>query len=83
MPDALLDPLLKTLFMLLELRGSPRATQGQTGDAKAIFASAAEEERALGYREPPYYIRPVGETEGAAMLAPGNGRLPQPPSGGL
>jgi tetratricopeptide (TPR) repeat protein len=70
MSDALLDPLLKTLsIMLLELRGSLRAVQGQTGDARALFASAAKEEKALGYREPPNYIRPVGETEGAAMLA--------------
>ena len=70
MPDALLDPLLKTLsIMSLELRGSLLAAQGKTDDAKAFFASAAREEKALGYREPPNYIRPVGETEGAAMLA--------------
>jgi tetratricopeptide (TPR) repeat protein len=72
MPDALLDPLLKTLsIMLLELRGSLRAAQGQTEDAKTLFATAAKEEKALGYREPPYYIRPVAETEGAGMLAAG------------
>ena len=70
MPDALLDPLLKTLsIMSLELRGSLLAAQGKTEDAKALFASAAKEEKALGYREPPNYIRPVGESEGAAMLA--------------
>ena len=70
MPDALVDPLLETLsIMSLELRGSLLAAQGKTEDAKALFASAAREEKALGYREPPNYIRPVGESEGAAMLA--------------
>lgn len=34
-------------------------------------ARAAKDEKALGYREPPIYIRPVGETEGAAMLRAG------------
>ena len=69
MPDALLDPLLSTLsIMSLELRGSIVAAQGNIDDAKAVFARAATEEKALGYREPPIYIRPVGETEGAAML---------------
>jgi predicted Zn-dependent protease len=70
MPDALLDPLLKTLsIMSLELRGAVLAAQGKTEEAKAVFADATKEEKALGYREPPNYIRPVGETEGAAMLA--------------
>ena len=69
MPDALLDPLLSMLsIMSLELRGSVVAGQGNIDDAKALFARAAKEEKALGYREPPIYIRPVGETEGAAML---------------
>ncbi len=69
MPDALLDPLLSTLsIMSLELRGSVAAAQGKFDNAKALFARAATEEKALGYREPPNYIRPVGETEGAAML---------------
>jgi tetratricopeptide (TPR) repeat protein len=70
MPDALLDPLLKTLsIMSLEVRGSLLSAQGKTEDAKALFASAAREQKELGYREPPNYIRPVGEAEGAAMLA--------------
>src|SRR5204862_8325115 len=65
MPDALLDPLIKTLsIMSLELRGSLLAAQGKTEDAKALFTNAAKEQKALGYREPPHYIRPVGETEG-------------------
>jgi tetratricopeptide (TPR) repeat protein len=69
MPDALPDPLLNMLsIMSLELRGSIAAAQGKIDDAKALFARAGTEEKALGYREPPIYIRPVGETEGAAML---------------
>jgi tetratricopeptide (TPR) repeat protein len=72
MPDALLVTVLKTLsIMSFELRGSLLAAQSKTEEAKALFASAAKEEKALGYREPPNYIRPVGETEGAAMLAAG------------
>jgi len=70
MSDALLDPLLKTLaIMSLELRGSLLAAQGKTEEAKARFTSAAKQEKELGYREPPNYVRPVGESEGAAMLA--------------
>lgn len=69
MPDALLDPLMSMLsIMSLELRGSVVAARGSFDNAKALFARAAREENALGYREPPIYIRPVGETEGAAML---------------
>ena len=72
MPDALLGPLMKTLsIMSLELRGSLLAAGNKIEEAKAIFAIAAKQEKALGYREPPNYIRPVGETEGAAMLAAG------------
>ena len=70
MADALLDPVLKTLsIMSLELRGSLLAAQGKIEEAKARFASAAKQEKELGYREPPNYVRPVGESEGAAMLA--------------
>jgi tetratricopeptide (TPR) repeat protein len=72
MPDALLQPLLKSLsVMSLELRASLLAAHGKTGEAKSSFEKAAQEERALGYHEPPSYIRPVGETEGAVMMAVG------------
>ena len=72
MPDALLHTVLSTIsIMSLELRGSLRAAENKIDEAKAIFATAAKEEKALGYREPPNYIRPVGEAEGAAMLAAG------------
>ncbi len=70
LPDALLQPLLDSLsVMSLELRASLLAVEGQTGQAKALFRNAAQREKALGYHEPPTYIRPVGETEGAAMMA--------------
>jgi tetratricopeptide (TPR) repeat protein len=70
MPDALIGPLLGSLnVMSLELRGSLAAARGKIDDARNLFAQAAGKEKDLGYREPPGYIRPVGETEGAAMLA--------------
>ena len=72
MPDAELQPLLGSLsVMSLELRASLLAAQKKTSEAKSLFAKAAQEEKDLGYREPPNYIRPVGETEGAAMMAIG------------
>jgi len=73
LPDALLQPLLSSLsVMSLELRAALLTAQRKTDEAKSLFAKAAQEEKALGYREPPSYIRPVGETEGAAMLAFGD-----------
>lgn len=73
MPDALLEPILKTLsVMSLELQASLMTVQRQTTEAKALFAQAAQEENKLGYREPPAYIRPVGEAEGAALMAVGD-----------
>ena len=41
-------------------------------EARALFGQAAKEEKALGYHEPPTYIRPVGETEGLALPAAGD-----------
>ena len=73
MPDAMPAPLLASLsIMSLELRASILAAQKQIPAAKALFEQAAREEKALGYREPPTYIRPVGETEGLALLAAGD-----------
>ncbi len=70
MPDALPKPLVNNLsIMSLELRAGILAAKKQTEDAKKLFAQAAQEEKDLGYREPPGYIRPVGETEAAALLA--------------
>ncbi|WP_263374277.1 tetratricopeptide repeat protein [Granulicella aggregans] len=73
MPDALPAPMLASLsIMSLELRASILAAQKQLPAAKVIFEQAAHEEKALGYREPPTYIRPVGETEGFALLTAGD-----------
>ncbi len=70
MPDALPDPLVSNLsVMSLELRAGLLLAKKLTDEAKKIYAQAAQEEKALGYREPPAYIRPVGETEAAAFLA--------------
>ncbi len=73
MPDALLEPLLSNLsVMSLELRASLLAAQGQIAEAKSVFSRAERTEKTLGYHEPPNYIRPVGETEAAAMIAIGD-----------
>jgi tetratricopeptide (TPR) repeat protein len=70
MPDALPDPLVDNLsIMSLELRAGLLMEKKLTDDAKKLYAQAAQEEKGLGYREPPAYIRPVGETEAAALLA--------------
>lgn len=69
MPDALPDPLVSHLsIMSLELRAGLLLAKKLNDDAKKLYAQAAQEEKALGYREPPAYIRPVGETEAAALL---------------
>ena len=73
MPDALPAPLLSSLsIMSLELRASILARQKDVVGAKKLFEQASREEKALGYREPPTYIRPVGETEGLSLLAAGD-----------
>jgi hypothetical protein len=73
LPDALLEPLLSTLsVMSLELRASLLMAQKHGTEAKSLFAQASQEEKKLGYREPPTYIRPVAETEAAALMAIGD-----------
>ena len=73
MPDALPAPLLSNLsVMSLELRASILAAQKRLPEATALFDEAAHEEKELGYAEPPRYIRPVGEAEGAAFLTAGD-----------
>jgi tetratricopeptide (TPR) repeat protein len=69
MPDALPQPLVDTFaIMSLELRAAVLVAKKQMEEAKKLFAQATQEERALGYHEPPGYIRPVAETEAAALL---------------
>jgi len=73
MPDAQAGPLLSSLsIMSLELRAAILAEQKRLPEAEALFAQAAQEEKTLGYREPPTYIRPVGEAEGAALMRAGD-----------
>lgn len=70
MPDALPKPLVSNLsIMSLELRAGLLVAEKQIDAAKKLFAQAAKEEKGLGYNEPPRYIRPVGETEAAALMA--------------
>ena len=52
----------------LELHAALLMAQGKSADADAAFAKATDAETALGYREPPYYIRPVSETRGDALM---------------
>jgi tetratricopeptide (TPR) repeat protein len=73
MPDAKPGPLLSNLsVMSLELRATILAAQKRLPEAKKLFDQATGEEKKLGYREPPAYIRPVGETEGAVLLGAGD-----------
>jgi len=70
MPDAMPKPLVSNLsIMSLELRAGLLVAKKQTDEAKKLYAQAAREEKSLGYREPPAFIQPVGETEAAAFMA--------------
>ena len=69
MPDAFAKPLVNNLsIMSLELRAGLLMARKRNEEAKKLYAQAAQEEKALGYREPPAYIRPVAETEAAAFM---------------
>jgi len=69
MPDAMPGPLMSSLSVAsLELRAGVLAVQGKLEEAKKLYATAAKDEKTLGYHEPPLYIRPVGETEAAILL---------------
>ncbi len=69
MPDANAKPLVSNLsIMSLELRAGLLVEKKQIDEAKKLYAQAAREEKELGYREPPAYIRPVSETQAAALL---------------
>jgi tetratricopeptide (TPR) repeat protein len=71
-PDAEGEPLVKMLsIMSLELRGSMLAASGKVPEAEKLFAQASKQEKDLGYREPPFYIRPVAEAEAAALMTAG------------
>ena len=69
MPDAEAGPLMKCLNVAsLELRAGVLVAQGKLDDGKKMYASARAAEKKLGYHEPPFYIRPVGENEAAALI---------------
>ena len=68
-PDALSEPIMKCLnIQSLELQAGVLVAQRKLGRAKKLYAKAEEQEKKLGYHEPPFYIRPVAETEAAALL---------------
>jgi tetratricopeptide (TPR) repeat protein len=52
----------------MELTASVLLAEGRGVESETMFNKAADAERALGYREPPMYIRPVGETRGDALM---------------
>lgn len=67
--DAMAKPLHSYLDLAaMELRAALLLAQGQTRAADAEFDRAEKAERELGYHEPPFYLRPVAETRGDAML---------------
>lgn len=73
MPDADAEPMLKAMRIAsLELRAAILVKEKNLVDGKKLFAEAARQEKALGYREPPGYVRPVAETEGDALLKAGD-----------
>jgi tetratricopeptide (TPR) repeat protein len=68
-PDALPDPIMKSLNIAsLELQAGVLAAQHKLRAAKKVYANAARQEKKAGYHEPPFYIRPVAESEAAALL---------------
>jgi len=69
MPDARAGPLMTNLGIAsLELRAGVMVLQGKLDEGKKLYASAQAGEKKAGYHEPPFYIRPVGENEAAALL---------------
>ena len=68
-PDALPGPLMQSLSIAsMELRGSVLLAQGKLDPGKKLYDQAVAAEKKLGYHEPPFYIRPVAESEGEALL---------------
>ena len=69
MPDASAEPLMKCLSIAsLELRAGVLVGQGKLDAAKKLYTTATEEDKKAGYHEPPFYFRPVGENEAAALI---------------
>ncbi len=73
MPDADSEPMLKAMRIAsLELRATILIKDKNAPEGKTLFAEAARQEKALGYHEPPGYVRPVAETEGDVLLKAGD-----------
>jgi tetratricopeptide (TPR) repeat protein len=73
MPDADAEPMLKAMRIAsMELRGAILVKEKNLAEGKRLFVEAARQEKALGYHEPPGYVRPVTETEGDALLQAGD-----------
>jgi tetratricopeptide (TPR) repeat protein len=53
----------------LELRGRILAREGKTGESIALLHRALEEERKIGYSEPPLHPHPMEEVLGQALLS--------------
>jgi tetratricopeptide (TPR) repeat protein len=69
LPDALSDPIMKSLKIeSMELQAGVLVAQHKRRAAKRLYAAAVKQEKKLGYHEPPFYIRPVAETEAEALM---------------
>jgi tetratricopeptide (TPR) repeat protein len=69
MPDAVEGPLVKSLSIAsLELRAGILLAEGKSDPAKKLYGQAIAEDKKAGYAEPPFYIRPVAETEALALV---------------
>ncbi|HMG87624.1 MAG TPA: hypothetical protein VK574_17955 [Terracidiphilus sp.] len=69
LPDALSEPILKSLKIeSMELQAGVLVAQHKRRAGMKAYASAEKQEKKLGYHEPPFYIRPVAETEAEALL---------------
>jgi len=68
-PDAETEPLMMALNVAsMELHAGALLGQGKSADAKQLYEQAVRAEKKLGYHEPPFYIRPVAETEAEALM---------------
>ena len=71
--DATAGPLHSFLNVAaLELQASVLLAEHKAVESDAAFTKAATAEKELGYREPPGYIRPVGEARGDALMRAGD-----------
>ena len=72
-PDPAAEPMLKNMAILsLELRAAILVDQKKTSGAQKLFEQARQDEKDLGYHEPPAFIQPVAEQEAALMMATGD-----------